>query len=135
MVKGPPNDALLVRGGEMKADSLAISAEAHHEQYGEFALSFWTVPGLDAKQIAERVHAQWVNAVEPRRHPLPHPKIRYASAGALRQLGYRVVYSEPRPMHVSVIFPSAPSAKDWVRIDEVFGPSADNPVKQPPRRR
>ena len=115
----PPDEALLVRGGAMGAESLAISAEKHWEAHGrtERGLSFWTDPSrdCDAVEIARRVTA--LCATEGRPHPIPHPaKMRYATAGAVRRLGYTVMYSEPRPMHVTVILPSPPSGTDWAAL-------------------
>lgn len=107
----------------MKPTDLAVSAEAHHERHGVWALSFWTVPGLSATEIAGRVGTS----------NLPHPKIRWTPAGRLRELGYEVMYSEPPPMHVSVILPSPPPDTTWTVIGDAFEPAADNPVARPRR--
>lgn len=123
MERGPPDDALLVRGGLMRASDLATSAEVHWEQHRSHALSFWTIPGLSADEIAATVGME----------NLPHAKIRCAPAGRLRRLGYEVMFSEPRPMHVSVVLPSPPSDKDWKSIDNAFDAPAKNPVARPRR--
>jgi hypothetical protein len=112
-----PGSALLVRGGKMFRPDLEISAEQHFRRFGHYALSFWSVPGKTAEQIAEQIGTE----------DLPHGTLRACPVERLRRLGYEVMFSG-RPWHVSVILPSPPSDRDWDNLEQAFDPPQPNPV-------
>src|SRR6266852_3294218 len=111
----PPDDAILVRGGTMKREDMAISAEAHYEKHGVYALTVWCAPRRTAGEIACKVGTEW----------LPWGKIRSAPVQRVRALGYGVVF-RGKPMHVDLILPSPPSATDWDALDGAFDPPEVN---------
>ncbi len=116
---GLPSSALLVRGGRMLRADLEISAETHFNREGHYALSFWSAPGLNAAEVAERIGTE----------DLPHGSIRSAPVGRLRELGYEVMFSG-QPWHVSLVLPSPPSDEDWENLEDAFGPPEPNPVSR-----
>jgi hypothetical protein len=120
-----PDDAIVIRGGLMKRDSLRISAEAHEaENPGAYALSFWSWPGLTAEEIARRVGPE----------NLPHKMLRKYSAGQLRNMAM----SDGRPLelvptdedgHYDVILPPPPTDDDLDLFDHEFDPPEPNPAR------
>jgi hypothetical protein len=106
----------------MGFDSLRISAEANYRDEGLYAVSMWSLPGLDAADIAREVGTE----------ELPHGQIRASTVGRLRAAGFEVVRSEPvpgrAPGHVDVILarPLTEEAADALRAE--FDPGQPNPV-------
>lgn len=115
-----PADAVVIRGGRMKAEDLKDAAEAYWARYeGKrgYALTVWCWPGHTAEQTAEAVGAE----------RLPHPVIRKCTAGKLRELGY-----PPEPSfgeyHYSLRLPDPPTPQDWINLRRAFDPPQPNPV-------
>lgn len=83
----------------MEPGVLATNANTHYDEFGVYALSVYSTPGLDADEIARRV-------------PLPHSKIRESTVGRLRSRGYDVVSSPGPPGHADLKLPDPPTEDD-----------------------
>jgi hypothetical protein len=94
----PPDDALIVRGGEAKyAEQLRSQAEANLRDYGSRSLSVFTYPGLDLEGIVREARSYG--------RYLPHGQMSIASAGSLRGLGLGLEYTPPPPGRYSLMIP------------------------------
>jgi len=96
------------------------SARKHNRAKGHYALSGCSLPDLSAEEIAE--------AMGGRR--LPHARMRWCKAKALRDAGYEVE-PEGAEGHVAIRFSHGPTDDDWTKLDEIFCAPTENPVKQP----
>jgi hypothetical protein len=115
-----PADAVVIRGGQMKAESLKDAAEAYWAKFeGKrgYALTVWCWPGHTAEEIAQAVGS----------HRLPHREMRKSTVERLRELGYPL---EPSfgEHHYSLRLPDPPTPQDWVNLDLAFDPPQPNPV-------
>jgi hypothetical protein len=114
--RGLPDSAVIVRGGKGKRGDLERAAEKSHRVQGQYAVSGCSAPDCSADEIAFMAGNR-----------LPHPEMRVATAGALREAGF-TVEPDGRPPHVSIKLPTEPTDEDWQRFDEAFEPPIPNPV-------
>jgi hypothetical protein len=111
------DEAVVMRGGLSAPDTLAKTALAHFDTYGEFAISCRSKMGMSADELA---------AVDP---PLvQYPWIRETTAGELRSAGYDVVPDEPPPAHALIMLPRIPTDDDYVRIEATLSEQRPNPL-------
>lgn len=118
------DDAVVVRGGQMRAKDLMTSAETYEAEHpGEYGLSFWSWPGLTAEEIAQRVGTK----------RLPHPVLRKCTVGKIQSM----IPSDQRPLtlvktfgpgHYTLFLPSPPTDDDYKDLSELFDPPQQNPV-------
>src|SRR3954453_14452603 len=104
-----PEEAVVVRGGLSAAETLAMTAFAHYDVHGDFAISVRSKPGMTADEMAH---------VEP---ALPQPRLRETTVGDLRAAGYDVVRDEPPPTHALIMLDPFPADDVYVRIASIFG--------------
>src|SRR5450755_2070697 len=117
-----PDDAVVVRGGEVTRRSLEKSARLYEASYpGEYALSFWSWPQLSADDIALRA-------------AMPHPRYRKSTAGRIRNLAVSdgrpldLVRTGPRDGHYTLRLPAPPTDDDMDALRGAFDPSQPNPA-------
>jgi hypothetical protein len=120
-----PDEAVLVRGGEMYVKDLTTSAMAHFERHGSYAISLWSYPLMDASEIAQEV-GRLADAEGVRL--LPNPKMRQTTAGALRALGYAPVPGGGRRGHVTLALDALPDDTEWASLVTAFQPAETNPI-------
>ena len=99
----------------MLAADLELSAQAHFDLEGFYALSVFSASGLSADEIALRV-------------PLRHSKSRQSTVGRIRSAGYDVVRSAGPPGHADLLLPHRPTDGDWHALDIAFDPPRPNPA-------
>lgn len=110
-----PDEAVVVRGGQMASETLRINAEAHRAEFpGEWAISVSSADVLNEREIAEA--SPWIL----------NGSVRVSSVGAIRALGHDVVPSGQFP-HADLILDSAPSEILWEDLRGVF----DDPIPNP----
>jgi hypothetical protein len=120
-----PDDAVVIRGGEMKRKTLMLSATKYEATYpGEYGLTFWSWPGMTADEIALRVGGD----------RLMHPSLRKCTAGLIRSLQV----SDGRPLdlvrtgqqegHYTLLLPCPPTDDDLDRLSQLFDPPQPNPA-------
>ncbi len=107
-----PGESVLVRGGVATAQNLASGAFRHFRDCGVYAISLWSVPGLDGDEIA-RV------AREQSEDHLPHRQMQTSTVGRLRTYGYELVPTGPDG-HYSLMLPSPPTDVDWDNLMAAF---------------
>lgn len=119
-----PEDAIVIRGGEMRIRDMMTSAETYEAEHpGEYGLSFWSWSGLTADQIACRVGTRL----------LPHPVLRKCTAGRIQGMipsdGRPLVLVKTRgPGHYTLFLPSPPTEEDYEDLSARFDPPQQNPV-------
>ena len=113
-----PDEALVVRGGVMELAVLETNAQTHYDEFGEYALSVYSLPDRSADEIALLAS-------------LPHAKIRVSTVGRLREAGYPVVPSPGPPGHADLELPHPPTEGDWRVLDALFDPPRPNPAGLP----
>jgi hypothetical protein len=120
-----PDDALVIRGGEMRRRTLMLSATGYEADHpGEYALSFWSWPGMTADEIALRVG----------RRVLPHPRFRKCAVGKIRGLEVSdgrpldLARTGPRDGHYTLLLPAPPTDDDLDALGRLFDPSQPNPA-------
>jgi hypothetical protein len=101
----------------MEPRTMETNAATHYDEFGEYALSVWSLPGADVATIAAAAN-------------LPHSVIRVSTARRIRAAGYELVRSEPPPSHVDLKLPNPPTSQDWETIRSIF----DEPITNPYRR-
>jgi hypothetical protein len=111
-----PDEAAVTRGGLSTAETLEATAVAHNDLYDVYAISVRAAMGMTADELA---------LAPP---PLPQPKIREATVGAIRKAGYDVVPDEPPPNHALIMLPALPADDDYLRITSILGPARPNPA-------
>lgn len=119
------DEHVVVRGGEMRQADLERSVEVHFELHGVWALSLWSFPNRDAQQIAVEVGAV---AEELGIRLLPNPRLRWALAGDIRVLGYRLEPGGGPPGHITLTFSGRPDASDWSNLEQAFAAPERNPI-------
>jgi hypothetical protein len=100
-----PDDAIVVRGGEMKNESLETAAGTNFDEFGEYAISVFSEVGLTARQIHEKY--------------IVHRKARVSRAGRLRGLGYELKPTHG-PGHYDLVLPNPPSITEWDNLRGAF---------------
>lgn len=119
------DDAVVIRGGEMKRMTLMLSARKYEAGHpGEYGLTFWSWPEMTAEQIALRVGGD----------VLMHAQLRKCTAGRIRSL--RV--SDGRPLdlvrtggrdgHYTLVLPPPPTDDDLDRLGQLFDAPQPNPA-------
>jgi hypothetical protein len=111
-----PDEAVVIRGGLSSADTLRKTALAHYDDQGAFAISARSLPDMTADELAH---------VEP---PLPQPRLRDTTVGALRRAGYDVIPDEPPPAHALIMLPRLPADEDYVAVSATFAEPRENPA-------
>jgi hypothetical protein len=107
-----PDDAIVVRGGEMKHRDLERSAATNYDETGEYALTVWSEIGLTAEQIHQKY--------------IPHPKARWSTADRVRGAGYELKPTWD-PAHYDIVLPNPPSVTDWDNLTNVFDSLIERP--------
>jgi hypothetical protein len=119
------DDAVVIRGGEMKRNTLMLSARKYEAIHpGEHGLTFWSWPDMTAEEIALRVG----------RRVLMHAQLRKCTVGRIRGMAV----SDGRPLdlvrtgqqdgHYTLILPSPPTNEDLDRLGQLFDPPQPNPA-------
>jgi hypothetical protein len=112
-----PDETIVLRGGVMQPRDLEVNAYTHYDEFSEYALSVFAVPGADlatTARVADR----------------PNASIRVTTAGRIRAAGYELRRSEPPPGHADLKLPNPPTDADWETLRVVF----DDPIPNPYRR-
>jgi hypothetical protein len=93
--------------------------------YGRYALSVYSIPGLSAHQIALRVGTE----------ALPHGQMGKSTVERIREAGYQIALSEKEGYaegHCDLTVPYwRPSQEDCKRLARLFDTRSPNPVKRP----
>lgn len=101
-----PDDAIVVRGGEMKPESLEVAAGTNFDEFGEYGLTVYSEEGLTAREI----HAK---------HLSRYRKARVSTVGKIRHLHYELKPTH-EPGHYDIIFPKQPGPEDFEGLGEIF---------------
>jgi len=110
-----PDDAIVVRGGQMASGSLQDNAEVHNDEFpDEWAISVSCAPDLDGPAIA--LASPWIR----------NTKVRLSTVGALRALGHEVLPSGKFP-HADLKLREEPSETLWEELRGAFPTMIDNP--------
>jgi hypothetical protein len=105
----PPDEAVLVRGGRCKVDSLVDAVERCFRDHKEHALSFSSL-GDDGVP----------------KPPRPNPEMRLITAERLRALGCTLRFTG-RPGHVSAYLPENFNEMFFVMLEAALDPPIKNP--------
>jgi hypothetical protein len=101
-----PDDAIVVRGGEMKHENLDVAAGTNFDEFGEYGLTVYSEEGLTAREI----HAKYLSR---------YRKARVSTAGKIRQLQCELKPTH-EPGHYDIVFPNQPSTDDFDRLGDIF---------------
>jgi hypothetical protein len=129
---GLPPNAVVVRGGQMEPVTTVKALRKERRERGRYALSVYSIHGLDAHRIALRVGTP----------DLPHPEMRESTAGRIREAGYEIALSQEEGYaegHCDLVVPwesSEDASEEWLlnhseRLLELFDKKSPNPVKRP----
>lgn len=101
----------------MAIETLRTNAEAHFDEYGEYAISVFSVPGMDVRELALLANQ-------------PHRQMRISSCARVRGLGYEIVRSEAEggPGHADIKLPEEPSDEVLQAIADAFNEVQPNPA-------
>ena len=116
----PPDDQVVVRFGEMKPESLRDSAEIAFAKTGRYSLSFWSIAGASASELALKV------AITIDR---TGGVFRASTIGRLREGGFELVEFQ-RNGHCTLVLDDLPSSDDCEALRTAF----DEPIANPYRR-
>jgi hypothetical protein len=119
------DEDVIVRAGELRVGDFRKSVEVCRERGGFYGLSFFSFPGMDAREIAMEVG---VVREETGFRLMPNPSMRQSTVGAVRALGYSLDADNCPRGHVTLRFAEAPTDDDWEALDGVFRPPEDNPI-------
>jgi hypothetical protein len=117
-----PDDAVVVRSGEMKLRDYINAVLNHYRKYQEYALTVWCLPGLDAHEVAHELGTDY----------LPHGKFMETTVGRVRAAGFELMLSPKEqgyPEGHCDLF-CEPSEEDWQRLRPLFGEPMTNPVRR-----
>jgi len=114
-----PDEAVVMRGGRSRPDTLSKTALAHYDECGDFAISVRSRPGATADDLAR---------VDP--PMITYARLRETTVGALRAAGYNVIPDEPPPAHALIMLPRLPTDEDYEAVSTAFGEPRANPVYQ-----
>jgi hypothetical protein len=119
-----PDDAMVIRGGQMLSADLVRNAEAHHEEFPDdgFAISVFVGIGISAMDLAASI-------------PLPQKTIRLTTAGKLRDAGFRLAYDDETTLHANLYLPEQPDEETFERLRSLFDGEVVNPNPAPRTRR
>jgi hypothetical protein len=101
-----PDDAIVVRGGEMKYGDLEVAAVSNYQWHGVYALTVWSEAGLTAQQIHDKYLARYTKA-------------RFSTAGEIRGFGYGLQPTWDSG-HYDIVLPNPPSVTDWDNLSSIF---------------
>jgi hypothetical protein len=102
----PPNDAFVVRGGEMLSADLNLAAEKCLAEYGRYGISVWSQAGRTVQEIAEL-------------GGIPNTFVRLCTAGELRQRGFPLTKTGGQG-HYTLFFEDAPNEATWSALRAVL---------------
>lgn len=120
-----PDEAIVVRGGEMAPEPTIKSAEATFREVGVYGLSVWSAAELSAGDIVRLARS---HDTERQRY-LPHGKMRTSTVGQLRGHGFELVPDSPLG-HYLLTIPTPPADDDWNVLQQEFGNTKPTPSKQ-----
>lgn len=110
-----PDSAVVIRGSYTNYGNYRVSVENHYDNYDEYALSVFCLPGCDSGEEVARDCCEFHGEV-----------FREATVGQIRAAGYEVVRNEP-PLGHALIKGLTPSRDDWQRLRGVLGDIKTNP--------
>jgi hypothetical protein len=119
------DEDVIVRAGEMRIGDFRKSVEVCHEMEGFYGLSFFSFPGMDAREIAIEVGAV---REETGFRLMPNPSMRQSTAATVRALGYPLEADNSPRGHVTLRFVNAPTDDDWQALDGAFQRPEENPI-------
>lgn len=127
-----PNDALVVRGGDVHSPErfkgMVEQAEFAHSRGLGYALS--TFAGADPSLTRDALIAQVAEVGR-----IPNRLLVVTTAGQLRDIGCELVPSGPLPCHLRVVLGNNPDSTRVQDFVGVFGPVEANPAYERTRRR
>jgi len=109
-----PDEAIVVRYGEMKDQDLTVSVWAEHDDNGRWGLSVLCQANLTALQLVNM-------------KPLRHRIFRVSTVGAVKGIGLDVLPDDEDAPHAWVLYLEEPSPQDWDNLRAVFGGFEANP--------
>jgi hypothetical protein len=101
-----PDDAIVVRGGEMKQESLEVAAGTNFDEFGEYGLTVYSEEGLTAREM----HTKYLSR---------YRKARESTVGKIRQLQCELKPTH-EPGHYDIVFPKKPSPEDLDGLRGIF---------------
>jgi hypothetical protein len=112
-----PDDAYVMRGGMMTLENLRTNAEAHFDEFGEYGLSVFSVPGMSVQELALLANR-------------PNRTMRVSTCARIRAVGYLIVRSEEEggPGHADIKLPEEPTDEILQVIADVFDDPEPNPA-------
>lgn len=100
----------------MTVENLRTNVEDHFDEHGEYAVSVFSVPDMDAHEIA-------LLAGRPNR------QMRVSTCARIRSLGYEIVRSEDEaPGHADIKLPQEPTDEVLQAIADAFDDPQPNPA-------
>jgi hypothetical protein len=113
-----PDDAIVVRGGEGKAKTIAVNAQTTFDTDHFWGVSSFSAAGLTAAQIAQIAYDA---------ERLPHPQIRTSTAGRIRSAGFEIDETPDDYPHADILVPPEPSDEVCAQLADLF----DQPIPNP----
>jgi hypothetical protein len=111
-----PDDAFVVRGGMMTVENLRTNVEAHFDEHQEYAVSVFSVPGMEIQELALLANR-------------PNRQMRVSTCARIRSLGYEIVRSEDEgPGHADIKLPEEPTDEVLRQIADAFDEAEPNPA-------
>jgi hypothetical protein len=104
----------------MTLDLLRDRFEANQRKTGAYAVSVWSIPGIDAHAICRA-------AVEHGQQYLPHNDMQTSTAEAVEQAGCHLAPLDP-PGHYGLTFSAMPTDEDLEAVMAAFREKEPNPV-------
>lgn len=91
-------------------EALVDQAEVSKIEYGEYALSVWSVPGATHEEIV---------AVARTNGAIPNRKVRVSTVERVCALGCKLVQSQ-FDGHYELVLPGSPDDMDWEALIDAF---------------